>query len=492
MSSASERAAHRRIVRRRLVPVVVFVASLAACGGIQAPHRHDAASQPRAAAPPSGPSAVGRGSQAESAWAAPCRAGEPDHDRALADLAALSKAIDDLPLDGDPRPLAKRLAAIHEARCFDVGESFDGERVATALSLETYWRDGGKLALSSRLAWGGAPKDRWLWQPPSVRTALTKESAPSHPLASLLCPARVAIGPMPPGTCGHETEGWGLRLSHALTRHARARRASFIDADPAGSFPKSYRECKDAAANAAPETAFVAFSECMSEASLHRDALPLGRFQAPKDGWLVLRGTRGHEGWCNEIRAYDLATGAAYVASTCGGMFTPKQTAVRVGTGRVALDAIREAAWMIFFANTADRDVVVSGEGRHIPDAIAIRAPTGRGSSRGISVGSSSGRTTLVYQWVRAGKSIATGTTSWPDADDGAGAHATELLAVAEAGFTPGCAPASLPGVPWAARSNPTTRIADPENDFPAYDDADFAQLEQAIERVGRTIQACR
>lgn len=36
--------------------------------------------------------------------------------------------------------------------------------------------------------------------------------------------------------------------------------------------------------------------------------------RAPSHGWFILRGRRGHYRFSDEVRAYDLATGAAYVA----------------------------------------------------------------------------------------------------------------------------------------------------------------------------------
>jgi hypothetical protein len=116
---------------------------------------------------------------------------------------------------------------------------------------------------------------------------------------------------------------------------------------------------------------------------------------------------------------------------------------------------------------------------------MAIRAPRERGFGiSGMSFGTSSGRTTLVYQWVRGGRSILSGTVDWPDAWYGARQHATELLAIAEAGMS-GCAPASLPSIPWAARADKRTRVT-ADAYFPDYDGAEFDLLEQEIAKVGR------
>jgi hypothetical protein len=362
---------------------------------------------------------------------------------------------------------------------------FDPERVDSGLSLKTFWRDGGEIALASRLRWG-RKNDRWLWQPPSMRTTLTRDSAPKHPLLALLCPAAAAA-------CGKETEGWALRADQARRSQADAKRASFLDTDPVREPPKAYSCCKAEAAAALPERAFLAFADCMRQVQLRQDALPLGHFQAPTEGWLVLRGRRGHHGWCNELRAYDLATGTAHIASTCRGMFAAAQSAIKVETGTVPVPALQEAAWMIFLAPTADHDVLVAGEGRYIPDEITIRAPKTEGLGVGVySIGTSSGRTTLLFQWVRGGKSVTTGTMEWPDADDAAEQHATELLEVAEAGFSAGCAPAALPPVPFRARLDKATRVGDPNAFFPEYEGGDFTSLEQALQDAGKRSRCSR
>ena len=59
---------------------------------------------------------------------------------------------------------------------------------------------------------------------------------------------------------------------------------------------------------------------CIEELRPRQDALPLGRVRAPMRGFFVVRGRRGHYSFCDEIRAYDLASGAAYVASSCSGV----------------------------------------------------------------------------------------------------------------------------------------------------------------------------
>jgi hypothetical protein len=446
---------------------------------------------------------AGDGDEAAEQWVRPCEAGSPEHHQAEGALRDLSKAIHDLPPTGDPKPLVERIVELEASRCFEIGDDDLLENVDSALALKTFWSQGADTALASRLEWGKR-KDRWLWQPPSMRKTLTIETslraafAPTHPLSSLLCPAIAVLDPAARPACGAETAGWMLRAENAFRNHASARRAQFLDLSPMPSMPKTYAACREAAEGASDANAFVTFVECMRETDEGQDALPLGKFRAPKDGWLVLRGRRGHHAWCDEIRAYDLATGTAYVVAGCGAMFfvrSPRQSSnagITVEKGRLPIEPLREAAWMMFLANTAEHDVTVTGSGRYIPDNIVVQKPSGHGRGLHLSgFGSSSGRTTLTYQWVRQGKSVATGTVSWPDADRAADEHATELLSIAEAGFVRGCAPVVMPSIPWAARLNKTTRVGDPDDYFPENDDDGFKLLEEEITKAGSKRPVC-
>jgi hypothetical protein len=395
----------------------------------------------------------------------PCREGSPEHTAAADALAKLARDIDASPLTGDVAPIAERLTSLVEEPCF-VGVGSAAELSAgafgSALSLKTYWREGGQGGLVGRLELGRASEHPYYWLGPSIRTALTTENAPkTHPLAPLLCSGAST-------SCGRETTGWSMRAASAFRGHARSASAP----------SKTYESCKEA-------TTFVAFSDCMQSTAVHEDALPLGSFRAPTSGWLVLRGRRGHYNWCNELRAYDLATGSAYIASLCGGMTTSAPPRIDVTRGKLPLDALREAAWMMFLAGVADRNVIVSGEGRAIPTELAIRIPKDQAFGIGIGgFGWSSGRTTLVYQWIRQGKSTATGTVSWPDAYGAAEEHATNLLAIAEAGFVKTCAGiAKLPAIPWAARADKTTRVGDPDRYYPDYVGPEFDDLELELAR---------
>ena len=421
-------------------------------------------------------------------WIEPCASGAPEHAAALAALEDLDQAIVALPLDADPKPLAQRLEALDEERCFAVERAqnhFEASAFSSALALKTFWV-GGHGALRARLDWH-EDANREIVVAATPRKTLTLESAPGHPLRALLCPtadalpgviARQVGQPRPRAAayaaapaalpCGHETQGWLRRLERSLELRATARRV-----DLSTKVLRSYGACVEEAEAAPKSRAFYLFSKCIMHLGLQRQALPLGVFKAPVDGWLTLRGRRSG---CFDLRAYDLASGAAFVASRCAG------NPPNVEIGRLPIETIREAAWAILLAKTAERSVVPEAQGYAVPDGIVARVPRARGGILfGGSYGTSSRRTTLVYQWVRSGKTTATGTLMWPDAHDAMDDYASDLLAIAEAGFVPGAAPARLPTIPWAERRNEKLRVGSTGASFPALDDAELDALEQDL-----------
>lgn len=413
-------------------------------------------------------------------WIMPCEEGSPEHDAARSALDDLDRAIADLALDADPKPLAQRMEALDGERCFAIERAqnhFEARDFGSALSLKTFWVGAGP-SLRARLAWS-RDTDREIVLAPTPRSVLTLESAPSHPLRALLCPAAaVAPGVAPlPSTCASETAGWTRRLERTLDLRARAGRAARATRPPA-----LLGDCV-AEADAAPKSrAFFVFSQCISRLDASRDALPLGVFKAPSDGWFLVRGRR--EG-CFDLRAYDLASGAAFIGKRC------RSAAPRIDVGRLPLDPLREAAWAIFLAKTAEQGVVPAARGYAIPDGMTVRVPPSRGGRLfGGSYGTSSGRTTLVFQWVRGGKSVATGTFQWPDAHRAIDDYATDLLAIAEAGFVAGTPPAKLVPLPWSARGDDKTRIGPAGMSFPVLDEVDLEQLEHDLANGASRVRA--
>lgn len=179
--------------------------------------------------------------------------------------------------------------------------------------------------------------------------------------------------------------------------------------------------------------------------------MPIGKFKAPTDGWLVMGEDSGRAHGCERLRAYDLATGAAYVADACRG-----NGRLAVQTGRVPLGALREAAFFLFFAGVIDTDTRTESRSYVLDADVAIGRP--RDESRryhlhGFSGGSSSRRS---FSWMRSESGVLKGKlsgtivlhTHFADAE----VHAAELLAIAEDGFDAGCTPAPPPQpIAWAS-----------------------------------------
>jgi hypothetical protein len=178
----------------------------------------------------------------------------------------------------------------------------------------------------------------------------------------------------------------------------------------------------------------------------------------PTEGWLVVSGRRGHYAFCDELRAFDLATGSAYRVASCSGLALEaggsvdhratdagRQLARERGT--VSLDEIREAAWMLLQLGELDRSVLTSGIGHSLPSGIPRVVDAGATLSErwSGSFRASSAQTALAWRVATAARELGKGTITWPrDLNDDAEAYAAELLEIAEASFTAGC-PGTVP-----------------------------------------------
>lgn len=381
----------------------------------------------------------------------PCAA-SPEADDARTAIAALSKRVEALLPTDDPKPLAGELVTLLDGPCFrlirwdlhELGAAFDA-----SASLRAFFGRGGRAWLEQVLHYD-EPADgggRVSTTPPTPRKTLTLDVAPSHPLAALLCREGDAA-------CGAETVGWQRRADRffelfGLVKHLERR----------GAAPRAEQSACEARALTKPVLRrFAEFRACMRESETPRTMFPLGRFRAPREGWFFVRGRRGHHSFCDEVRAYDLASGSAYVVRSCSGLVLrdggsvdgKKTDAAREAkdeVGRVSADAIREAAWMALFASEVQHDAVHGGLGWYIPPSIEVAHAGGvSGGSFGGSFRSNSSQTELTYAWVTRGSVVKSGTLTWAqDFNDAAREHAVSLLAIAEASFVAGCPPTALP-----------------------------------------------
>jgi len=356
------------------------------------------------------------------------------------ELLQIDSAVAGLDIAADPQPLAARIKALAGTRCLRMlGEL---ELAPTSgLSLKTYWAEGGSSHLRSYLDLSKTG-EHWLWLAPTVRRALTLETNPTSPMRELLCPFADA-------TCGVEARGWAVRAEHEFSALAARSQQGVTDALAASGDSDA---CKRAALRAPRKERFAAFRSCEERSQTEHAALPIGRTRALDHGWLIVQGRRGHYSFCDESRAYDLATGSAYRVASCSGLAlksggsvdfraTDAQRKSSLEMGHLPLLALREAAWMLLLVDEVDQHVVES-YGVSLPSAVPLTIDEG-GVMRGFGLTAhfTSADTQLVWSVVTDARTMKTGTLTWSPAplDDAAAEHAVTLLRVAEASLVEGC-----------------------------------------------------
>ena len=170
--------------------------------------------------------------------------------------------------------------------------------------------------------------------------------------------------------------------------------------------------------------------------------------RAPAQGWLLLQGSRGHYDVSDEIRAYDLSTGAAYVVSDRGGLVPPSaQAGLASYAGRVDPAHVREVAFMLT-ARPALVEVRTATT-YAVPPAKIPRGLTDDGSFTPQSdfprsSWRSSDQTEISFVYSTAGERFS-GTFTWPASADRAETYIVDLVQIMEAGLVRGCAPAKPP-----------------------------------------------
>jgi hypothetical protein len=382
------------------------------------------------------------------AWVAKaCRLGTPDYTDASTRLAALEAQIEALGLAADHGPADAALAALFRHRCFSFfPQQFDKvDAKGSALGLKTFWRDGALAWFQDTLRLGDAvgPARRY-WVLPAYRRALTLETAPDSPLRSLLCSAADAH-------CGRETFGWRRRAERAFREFAELKRARSTDPRPR----VNPLDCGEHVKGTAADT-FSGWTECVMTNTPKVEALPLGALQAPTTGWLTVSGRRGHYGFCDEVRAYNLETGAAYISSSCSRLHLAQTGAVRhaatnaarkgaLAMGRVPLANLREATWMMLLIEKVGLPITLESYGVVIPSRLEVEL-SNRGSGVGLGYSGSSSQTVLDWRYTVGKVALSSGDLTWPsDYNYAARQHAVALLQVAEAGFVEGCPPTAAP-----------------------------------------------
>jgi hypothetical protein len=236
---------------------------------------------------------------------------------------------------------------------------------------------------------------------------------------------------------------------------ARSRRPPPGDGPGYGVFaPPSLCDARTLAAISPPKpdvTPFEAWAACAVAQAPRDYRYADARFRAPERGWLLLRGRRGHYQFADEARAYDLATGAAYIARREGGLilggtdFAPGATRKPMGsTGKVSPDQLRELAFVLM-TRKAIVEVRTQPAWITLPEGLPLAL--GTASREDIGTGarvswSSDDQTELDWTFVGDVGVEREGRFTWPDSSDWIDDHVDRLLAVVEAGLVDGCAPA--------------------------------------------------
>ena len=419
---------------------------LAACASAPAP------ASPPAVSPAPAPSPTEAELPPKDGWPGPlqklvnaARAGlcQPSQLRAahseLNEISGLIKALpDDMSTATDVTTRINRLLA---SPCFGHTYLLDnldqpGIQATRAAALKLWWQ-AARNFLGDALEGANA-----VHLVPSLPRVLSPELLPTgDPLRTILCPAVNAV-------CDPLAEGATLDLRREIERVAGPHHGPFHFGPDTSDIEACARAKHDA-----DDDPLSAYIRCVRKLAPEQTELPVAHFRSPK-GWLVMQGRRGHHQFCDEVRAYDLATGAAYIASRCGGLVlvsnghvdhdrTSRQSTVTTMTGTVSVDALRHLALALWLKDSLVKDVQPAAR-FPLPTGVPMPTDHPRVGGGGGSWGSSS-QTAISFRILDGGHDLHTGTFTWPDSADTGDQIADDLVVAAEATFQPGCPPAALP-----------------------------------------------
>lgn len=424
----------------------------------------------------------------------PCKADTPEHVAADAALEALDDEMKALGKSADPKPLLTKLDALLDLPCLQHASAHLPHQLAdvdSGWALKDWWERGGHFWIHFYLELGGPVAtgldSHHIDVPVGVRPTLTRQSRPSHPLFHLLCEEDDEA-------CHAAPAGWRARAEHWFAVDAARRLA---EQDP----PHDSEHCLERAKQHPEVERFAKWYDCMQSSYEKLHMFPLGGMRPAEDGWLVIQGRRGHYSFCDEIRAYDLETGAFYATQSCSGLALRSNGSVDHGktddarkpkqiVGRLPVSAIREAAWMILIADELSEPGVDWHANPAIPAELRVGWPAETGfGGLGFRFMTSSGQTTLAWGYQRGGKRLTAGTLRWPNDYNHAGKdHAVKLLQIAEEDLKEGCAPARLPAIALDGSQQGVSGLdATPQS----LADAERA-LTKALDELRRKAKRCR
>ncbi len=390
--------------------------------------------------------AAEKGRRAEARARERCRTpGTAEAERARHSLDSLQASIE----IGDLPAATAGVRALLASRCYRAATTLAPVlEFSHPLALRDWWHAGGRRWLEAQLepplgGSAGSLRERVVF-PPTPRRVLLLETSARDALAPLLCPAA-------DDTCGRETAGWVERARQAFAAHA-ALQPQPLDLEPT----PSPARCEDDL-RAEGSLGWTTWTECVASRRRWEWALPLGRFRAPDRGWLVVTGRRGHYDFCDGLAAFDLATGAAWIARSCsalqllpgGGVdfeATERSRRPAVEARRVNVSNLREAAWMMLLAAEAEQALLTA---EYVPLPAGLEPEGAEESASFVQGGGwwgSTDQTTLGWDWLTpAGQALAAGTLTWPHSAATPEAHAAALLRITELGMEPSCPPSAPP-----------------------------------------------
>lgn len=398
---------------------------------------------------PSDPSAA----RPEAADASPGPQCSKETDASLhAQLKQIGAELGRAPDHADASPWVARLRAVVATPCLGqhpppswLDAKPDPRRPVLALALRTWWSEGGQNAAEHTIDLSNYWNTH-VFVGPTLRQAYALEAQRHEPVAPLLCPANEA-------GCGAEAAGYVADIDQFLERVALRNTVMMADEAPT----KTHDRCV-AEARAEPVAGLrrARFAACVAQVVPRQARMPLGHFRAPR-GWLVVRGRRGHYGFCDELRAYHLDSGAAYVARRCSELVlsgpsvdegeTGRRATLQVEAGTMNVSALRRLGLLLAFGQRLDPEVLAYVHSYEIPRDLPPADPGSLGATEGGDQGyGHSGQTSLAFRLFEGERgALAEGGFVWPDAYRPFDQAADDLLVSAEASFRPGCVPAPLP-----------------------------------------------
>ena len=340
---------------------------------------------------------------------------------------------------------------IHPCLAYAPGYIFPDDKKVHAMGLKHFWNRGAQGYFETLLALlRPATAPRHFFPLPGIPVILGKSAEAQKSLEPLLCPVNDE-------TCARQTNGWRLRAQDFFEQKAKSKTEREREKGLKKGYAQHPEQCLSLGRDGQPPTHMGEWMQCVQGTAMQTTTLPLGRLRVPKQGWMVIRGRRGHYRFCDEIGAYHLGTGATYVVSSCSGLFLRRQgrvdqqatnarRQVQVKTGRVSVDNLREAVWMLLLAEHVGPEIIVQSTGVEIPTHLPFKWTPSSFFLRGDSMSFGSNQTQLSWTLHGVTNVVATGALTWPrDPNQAAYEHAAALIQVAEESFVEGCAPARLP-----------------------------------------------